>query len=239
VHNSSAYRMRVKENIRVIDPACHDTIMQMTLTCLDDAPVRSFTAGQYVRLAIPGVREPAPGYFAIASAPDSALSYEFYIKNAGPLSAYLCGMEADALLEVEGPMGKGFDLDAHKGCDVYLVGVGTGIAPLRSLWNHIIEHRPDFGKVAIYAGFLTSMHQMLTDELAELASYDIEVSITLEAGHDNWDGPIGYVQHALETDAPDGSNAVACLAGMSTMVDACTESLHHLGFDDSRILLNY
>jgi len=239
VHNSSAYRMRVKENIRIVDPACHDTVMQLTLASPDGADVRSFMAGQYVRLAIPGVKEPAAGYFAIASGPESLSSYQFYIKNAGPLSAYLCDMQAGAELEVEGPMGKGFDLDAHKGKDVYLVGVGTGIAPLRSLWKHIICHRSDFGKVAIYAGFRTSMHQMLTDELSELASHDIEVSITLESGHDNWDGPIGYVQHALEDDAPDGSHAVACLAGMSAMVDACTETLHHLGFDDSCILLNY
>lgn len=239
MHNSSAYRMRVKENIRMIDPACHETVMQLTLESPDGEPVRSFTAGQYVRLAIPGVKEPAAGYFAIASGPESLSSYEFYIKNAGPLSAYLCDMQPGEELEVEGPMGKGFDLDAHKGCDVYLIGVGTGIAPLRSLWSHIISHRTDFGKVAIYAGFRTSMHQMLTDELAELGSHDIEVSITLEAGHDSWDGPIGYVQYALEADAPDGSHAVACLAGMSVMVDACTETLHHFGFDDRSILLNY
>jgi len=231
--------MRVKENIRMIDPACQDTVMQLSLASMDGAPVPPFTAGQFVRLAIPGVKEPAAGYFAIASGPDERLSYEFYIKNAGPLSAYLCAMETGAELEVEGPMGKGFNLDAHKGCDVYLVGVGTGIAPLRSLWNHIIEHRSDYGKVVIYAGFLSTLHQMLTDELEELAEHDIEVSITLESGHDNWDGPIGYVQHALEADAPDGRNAVACLAGMSAMVDACTETLHHFGFDDSRILLNY
>jgi len=47
------------------------------------------------------------------------------------------------------------------------------------------------------------------------------------------------VQHAIEADAPDGSNAVACLAGMSAMVDACTKTLQNLGFNESRILLNY
>jgi len=231
--------MRVKENIHMVDPACQDTIMQMTLTSADNSPVRPFIPGQYVRLAIPGVKEPAPGYFAIASGPDALDSYEFYIKHAGPLSAYLCDMEPGAELEIEGPMGKGFDLDSYRGADVYLIGVGTGIAPLRSLWSQIINHREQFGRVVIYAGFLTALHQMLTDELDELAQYDIEVSITLEAGHDSWAGPIGYVQHALEADAPDGSNAVACLAGMSAMVDACTETLQHLGFNEDRILLNY
>ncbi|MDQ6992395.1 MAG: FAD-binding oxidoreductase [Mariprofundus sp.] len=239
MHNSSAYHMRVKENIHMIDPACQETVMQLTLTSKDGSPVPAFTAGQYVRLSIPSLKDPAPGYFAIASGPDSRSSYEFYIKEAGPLSSYLCAMEPSTQLEVEGPMGKGFNLDNHKGMDIYLIGVGTGIAPLRSLWKHIICHRSDYGKVIIYAGFRSALHQMLTDELMELSNYDIEVSITLETGHDSWDGPIGYVQHALQADAPDSAHAVACLAGMSAMVDACTETLQQLGFDENNILLNY
>jgi len=136
-------------------------------------------------------------------------------------------------------MGKGFGLDKFKGADVYLIGVGTGIAPLRSVWRHIIAHREQFGRVAIYAGFMTPLHRLLTDELETLSEHHIEVSISLEMGHESWDGPIGYVQHAIEADAPDGSNGVACLAGMSAMVDACTETLQNLGFNESRILLNY
>lgn len=239
MRNCSSYRMRVKENIRIVDPACGDTVMQLVLEPADGSEVKPFTAGQFVRIAIPGLKEPAPGYFAIASGPETTSSYEFYIKNAGPLSAHLCALQPGDQLDLEGPMGKGFNLEAYKGSDIYLIGVGTGIAPLRSVWSHIIHHRKYFGKVAIYAGFLTSLHQLLTDELTDLSHHDIEVSITLETGHENWAGPIGYVQHALEQDEVDGSNAVACLAGMSAMVDACTETLHHLGFDDSRILLNY
>jgi len=43
----------------------------------------------------------------------------------------------------------------------------------------------------------------------------------------------------LKDDQPDSSNSVVCLAGMSAMVDACKETLQNLGFDDSRILLNF
>lgn len=236
---SSTYRMRVKENVRMTDPACQDEVVQLTLENKVRNAVNIFQAGQYVRIAIPGLQEPAPGYFAIASCPEDSSAYEFFIKNAGPLSQYLCSIPNGAELDIEGPMGKGFDLEAHKGKDVYLIGVGTGIAPLRSVWRHLIQHRTDYGRIHIYAGFLTSLHQLLTDELEELGNHDIEVSTSLEMGHDNWDGPIGYVQQALESDAPSSENAVACLAGMSVMVDACTETLQNLGFDESRILLNY
>lgn len=238
MQHSSTYRMRVKENTLLTDPDCHDQVVRLLLTP-SRGELKRFRPGQFMRIGVPESRDLAPGYFAIASAPDQPESFEFYIKNAGPLSAYLCSAKRGTLLEVEGPMGKGFDLSPFKGSDVCLVGVGTGIAPLRSLWHSIIQQRAAFGKVSIYAGFLSEMHQLLTEELSELSHHNIEVSVTLEIGHESRDGPIGYVQHALEADAPDGRNTVACLAGMSTMVDACTETLQNLGFNEDRILLNH
>jgi len=238
VQYSSTYRMRVKENIRITRPDCRDTVVKLTLEPVN-RKLKSFLPGQFVLIGLPGLDDPAPGYFAIASSPDEPEFFEFFIKDAGPLSAYLCSIETGSQLEVEGPMGKGFDLTPFKGDDVFLIGVGTGIAPLHSVCLNIARHRKDYGRVVIYAGFLTEMHQLLTDELDELAKHDIEVSISLEMGHESWDGPIGYVQHALESDGLDGSHAVACLAGMSAMVDACTETLQNLGFDDNRILLNH
>ncbi len=238
MQHSSTYRMRVKENLRITAPECRDTVVKLTLEPVN-GKLSSFLPGQFVLIGLPGLDDPAPGYFAMASAPDHPEVFEFYIKDAGPLSSYLCNIEVGRQLEVEGPMGRGFDLRPFKGDDVCLIGVGTGIAPLHSVCLNIVRHRQDYGRVVIFAGFLTEMHQLLTDELEELAKYDIEVSVSLEMGHDSWDGPIGYVQHALEADGLDGSHAVACLAGMSAMVDACTQTLQNLGFDDSRILLNH
>jgi len=230
--------MQVKENVRMTGPACEDVVVQLKLGPVPGEDMRPLMAGQFVRIGIPGVKVPAPGYFPVATSPCELDGYEFFIKDAGPLSKYLCDIESGAELEIEGPVGKGFDITAYQGFDIYLIGVGTGIAPLRSVWRYIIANRENYGHVAIYAGFRTSMHCLLTDELAHLDGHNIEVSITLEKGSDGWDGPIGYVQQALQHDAPDGSNAVACLAGMSAMVDACTETLQNLGFNDSRILLN-
>jgi len=239
VPKSSTYRMRVKENVRMTDPSCEDIVVRLTLTPLRNERVRPFRAGQYVRIGVPGVDQPPPGYFAIASEPHEPHSYDFFVKCAGPLSRYLCDLQPGSELEVDGPMGKAFDLEPYRGFDIYLIGVGTGIAPLRSVWHHIIRHRDNYGKVTIYAGFLTPLHRLLTDELETLSEHHIDVHITVESGQDSWEGPIGYVQHALAEDQPDGRHAVACLAGMSAMVDACTQTLQNLGFDDSRILLNY
>ncbi len=231
--------MRVKDSIRLSSPECDDVVIKLDLEPWQGKALAPFVAGQVVRLGLPKLKEPAPGYFAIASESDCEDYYEFVIKRRPGIATLLAGLTPGSLVEVEGPMGKGFELSPFHGYDIYLVGVGTGIAPLRSVWRNIITHRDDYGSVAIYAGFLTPCHRLLTDELESLAEHNIQVSVSVKMGHEAWEGPIGYVQDALCTDAPRGDSAVACLAGMNAMVDACRETLHNLGFDDSRILLNH
>jgi NAD(P)H-flavin reductase len=214
-------------------------VVKLSFAPLPHQSLPSFMPGQYVRLHLPSQPELQAAYFAIASSPHDTATYEFVIKGVHPLSSALVDLPIGEQVEAEGPMGKGFDLAAHHGKNVILMGVGTGIAPLRSVWLDMIKHRADYGEVFIYAGFLSAAHHLLTDELAHLSKHHIQVSISLTVGHDDWQGAVGYVQHALAENKPNPENTVACLAGMSEMVDACTETLLGLGFNEQQILLNF
>lgn len=236
---STTYPMQLTECIRLSDEACDDMIVKISLETMDGQAVPHFIAGQYVRIGMPCMKEPAPAYFAMASSPYHQDAYEFVIKKGNGMSKYLPELPLGSEVEVEGPIGKGFDLTEHRGKHVVLLGVGTGIAPLRSLWGKMVQERQDFGRISIYAGFLTALHTLLTDEMEHLSQHNIDVSVSLTTGHENWDGAVGYVQHALADDAPSPENTVVCIAGMSAMVDACTETLHKLGFNDDQILLNF
>jgi len=239
VSQPPTYSMLLTERTRLSDEACEDCIIKISLEPVDGQRVHHFIAGQYVRLGIPRASEPAPAYFAIASSPYHQQGYEFVIKSSQGMSETLAALPLGSEIAVEGPIGKGFDLNQHRGKHVILLGVGTGIAPLRSLWGQIIKEREHFQEVSIYAGFLTAMHQLLTEEINELSKHQVNTSVSLTTGHEQWAGPVGYVQHALADDAPSPENTVVCLAGMSAMVDACTETLHDLGFQDDQILLNF
>jgi NAD(P)H-flavin reductase len=239
LQQSAPYRMRLIENVLITDPACEDEVVKLAFEPIDRKKVKPFVTGQFVVMGIPGVKDPAPAYFAIASSPDEDDYYEFVIKRGAAMADHLAELSPGAEVQIEGPMGKGFNLTPFKGDNVILMGVGTGISPLRSVWRSIIHDRKQFSSVTIYAGFLTPLHRLLTDEMEALSEHDIEVKVSLDTGDEDWDGPIGYVQDTLKTDHPDASNTVVCLAGMSAMVDACKETLQNLGFDDSRILLNF
>lgn len=231
--------MRVKDSELLSAAESGETIIRLAIEPMPGKSIAPFIPGQIARIGLPGLSDPQPGYFAIASEPSRKDAFEFVIKHRPGIAALLASLEPGASVEVEGPMGHGFDLGAHKGSDVYLIGVGTGVAPLRSVWRELITHREDFGSVHIYCGFLTPCHRLLTDELEALAEHGIEVSVSVTNGSEDWNGPIGYVQDALRHDAPSGQNSVACLAGMNAMVDACRETLHNLDFDDRHILLNF
>ncbi len=198
-----------------------------------------FLAGQCVRVCLPMQPKLQASYFAIASSPHDTATYEFVIKGVTALSNALVQLQVGDDVQVEGPMGKGFNFAKHQGKNIILMGVGTGIAPLRSAWLDLIQHRKDYGHISIYAGFLSAMHHLLTDELENLSEHDVQVSVSLATGHDDWHGPVGYVQHALEENKPSPENTIVCLAGMNVMVDACTETLLNMGFDEQQILLNF
>ncbi|MBF0282693.1 MAG: hydrogenase [Zetaproteobacteria bacterium] len=231
--------MQITACQRLTNPDCEDHIVKLTLNPVNNEHLKPFITGQFIRVGIPNTSAPAPTYFAIASAPFTREGYDLVVKSASGMSQYLSHAQAGTILEVEGPMGKGFDLRPYKGMNVVLMGAGTGIAPLRSVWQWLINHREEYKDIYIYAGFLTPLHRVLTDELQALQEHDIHVSVSLASGDQSWDGPIGFVQDALKANPIDGLHAVACLAGMSPMVDACTETLQNLGFDDTRILLNF
>lgn len=237
--NPSSFRLRLAQHERLTDASCDDIVVKLTFEPLPHQSLPTFITGQCVRMSLPSQPELPASYFALASSPHDTAKYEFVIKGVHPLSHALVELQVGEEVEVEGPMGKGFDLSAHQGKNIILMGVGTGIAPLRSVWLDMIEHRENYGTVTIYAGFLSAMHHLLTDELQSLAEHDIQVSISLATGHDDWHGPVGYVQHALQADAPNPDNTVVCLAGMNVMVDACTETLLELGFNEQQILLNF
>ncbi len=238
--HTAPFRMRLQHRERLTDPQCDDVVVKLVFEPLPHQSLPdSFLAGQFVRLSLPAQPELQSSYFAIASAPYDNASYEFVIKAVSPLSQELVKIAVGEEVEVEGPMGKGFDLSQHKGKNIILMGVGTGISPLRSVWLDLIQHRSDYGRISIYAGFLSAVHHLLTDKLDNLSEHDIEISISLTTGHDEWHGPVGYVQHVLVRDNPSPVNTVVCLAGMNVMIDSCTEALLELGFDESQILLNF
>lgn len=225
--------MKIKETIPFYD----GTICHLKLEWCNPSEVFNFVSGQFVTLLLPGEEKGA--YFAISSEPEEKASLDFLVKKSAGIGEKLVGMKAGETLFLEGPLGKGFPIDRYKGRHLLLVGVGTGIAPLRSVYRSIIRRRSDFRYVHLYYGVLTPSHFCYREEIRELRKNDIQSYLTVTTPDPDWAGRTGFVQSHFADAIPDPERCVALLVGMKEMVDQSRAELIRIGLKPDQILINF
>jgi sulfhydrogenase subunit gamma (sulfur reductase) len=196
----------------------------------------AFIPGQVAML---GVHDEEPAYFAFASAPEDR-ELEILVKRAAGASVKIFDMKEGARLDLLGVTGHGFDLDRHRGHDLVLVAMGTGVAPLRSALRHVLKRQQDFGQLVVLYGARTPDAFCYRDETQswEDAGVELRQVISRPDGHD-WSGPTGYVQSLLDHVLPDLKSPVALICGSHEMIAQTRDRLQQMGFAPDTILTNY
>ena len=100
-----------------------------------------FATGQFVELTLPGVGE-AP--FTPSSSPAITEKMEITIMKAGSVTALLHECDKGQKVGIRGPYGRGYPVDDYVGREVYIVGGGVGLAPIRSLFLTLVDRIGDF-----------------------------------------------------------------------------------------------
>ncbi|MFY9273363.1 MAG: hypothetical protein WAO37_10210, partial [Thermacetogeniaceae bacterium] len=77
---------------------------------------------------------------------------EFSIKKVGVLTDALHEADVGTTVGIRGPYGNSFPVEIMKGKDLLFIGGGIGLAPLRSLINHCVVNRDEFGKLEVLYG---------------------------------------------------------------------------------------
>jgi NAD(P)H-flavin reductase len=201
-----------------------------------DRPEFDFVPGQFLHLRAPSGDA---SYFAIASGPGEPY-FDVLVKRAQGASKELFELPVGSTVHIVGPQGKGFPLAEHAGLDILLIGVGTGIAPLRSVVGWALKNRERFGRLTLVYGVLTPPHWCYRADFSvwRTAGVGTHVTVTSTEGA-AWDGPVGFVQDLLTRCDIDPQRTIACLVGMKEMVRENTERLTQLGVPPHRILLNF
>jgi len=223
--------------IAAIDPQGVEELRSVRLVPASrTAPDFDFIPGQFLHIRAPSGDA---SYFAIASVPGQPY-FDVLVKCAAGASRELFDLPVGTTVHVVGPQGKGFPLASYTGFDVLLIGVGTGIAPLRSLVGWALARRREFGRLTLLHGVLTPPHCCYREDFAiwQTAGVDARVTVTSTGGC-SWSGPVGFVQDLLPALRVDPHRTVACLVGMKEMVQANTERLREIGLHPERILLNF
>jgi NAD(P)H-flavin reductase len=194
--------------------------------------------GQLVKLIAPGHKE---GYFALANAPRADHTGELLLKRGKPLAdALIAEAQPGAAVQATAPFGGGFPVESAVGREVLLFANGSGITPIRSLLQWLLE-RPH-GHVALYYGQRSERDFAYVPEHAAWAAAGVHLVLCPSQPSPAWTGPRGYVQtvarelrlHEISTE-----NAVAFLSGMPSMIDGVRHELARFGMPAERTFLNF
>ncbi|MDH4229495.1 MAG: NAD-binding oxidoreductase [Nitrospirota bacterium] len=207
------------------------------LTLSPGQPV-PFIHGQYVQVRCKGFEK--PGYFAIASPPHQESGLEFLVKDGNGVAGALYNASVGDVFEVSTPMGPGFPPGHLEGRNVLLIGVGSGMAPLRSVLLSILANRAAYGeRVILIYGARSLFHVPFRPEIARWRAQAEVYKAMSQPGDSDWTGYTGYVQHILEDIDLPKENTTACVCGMPPMVEAVRSRLKVLGIAEDDVYLNF
>ena len=214
-----------------------DEAKDIRLLALAGEQAWDFVPGQVAILGMEGLGE---SYFAIASAPEDKGALEFLIRKGAGVAEALFAAKLGTPVQAKGPLGRGFPIDRHKGRDLILAGVGTAIAPLRSVLNSVCHRRRDFGKIALVYGVRLPEELCFAADREKWQMLGIEVILTVSRPEGTgWQGRTGHVQAHFEEAMRGLSRPVALICGMKEMMEQSRQALAGLGVAAGEVLTNF
>jgi len=191
--------------------------------------------GQCAMLSMFGVGE---CMISITSSPTRGWPLEFSIKRAGRVTGALHDANVGDKVGIRGPYGNHFPTQEWEGKNLIFIAGGIGLAPVRCLIDYCLAHREKFGHVDIIYGARSPGDLCFKPDLFERwpKEKDTGVYLTVDAGDDEWDGPVGFVPPYVEEVDPSPENAVTITCGPPIMIKFVLQSLARLGFSDDQIV---
>lgn len=197
----------------------------------------SFKAGQFMEFTIPGIGE-AP--FTPSSNHNSKDILDFTIMSAGRVTKLIHQMKAGDIVGLRGPYGTRYPLEEFKGKEVFIVGGGVGLAPLRALLYALFNDVNDYKKIIVRYGARSPADIVYKGEIDswKTKAGHVDMQITCDIGDPSWQGNVGLVTTILKVEGLDIENAVVIVCGPPIMMKFATFKLLDLGFKDSQIYLS-
>lgn len=196
-----------------------------------------FRAGQFMDITVPGAGE-AP--FTPSSNHNVSETLDFTIMKAGLVTGLLHNMQKGSVVGLRGPYGTAYPIDGWKGREVFIVGGGVGLAPLRALLYALFNNVSDYRKITLKYGARTSKDIVYKNEIEswKKRAPNVSVETTVDVGDESWKGNVGLITTLLKNPDMDLNTAVSIVCGPPIMMKFVTFKLLDLGFKDANIYLS-
>ncbi|MBN1280883.1 MAG: 4Fe-4S dicluster domain-containing protein [Candidatus Thermoplasmatota archaeon] len=210
---------------------------------LDDGKPLGHKPGQFVEISLFGIGE-AP--FGVSSPPSDTPRFEIMVRTVGNVTSKLAQLKSGDKVGVRGPLGNGFDTTSFEGKNLIFTSGGTGMVPMRSLINFVLDpkHRKKFKNITILYGAkqpkeITFMKDV--DHWKTVCDTQCEVTVDRCDEKECWNGCIGLVTTLfpkIRMDMYDSKNTIAIVIGPPIMYKFVIQCLKTMGIPDENIYVS-
>lgn len=194
---------------------------------------RRFRPGQFHMLTVFGHGD-VP--ISISGPPSAPWAQVHTIRAVGAVTRPLCALSVGATVGLRGPFGTSWPLVEARGDDVVLLAGGIGLAPLRPVIYHLLEHRQDYGNIAILVGARSPDDLLFTRELkAWRGRFDLQVRVTVDSGGADWRGSVGVVTRLVARARFDPDDTVVMTCGPEVMMHFAVREMRQHGVSEERM----
>lgn len=209
---------------------------------MPDVESIDFIPGQFITLDLPVHEKRTKRWksYSIASHPNGTNIIELCIvfQEGGLGTTYLFHeAKIGTQLRFKGPLGV-FTIPKDLDEEIVMIATGTGVAPFRSIMNHIQNHDLAFKKMHVIFGTRVEDGILYRKEFEALAekypnfTYDVALSRS-----DDWEGYKGYVHQIYEekySEVITGRKFYLC--GWRNMIDQARENFTNMGYDRKQVI---
>ncbi len=194
----------------------------------------AYNPGQVGQLSVFGVGEAT---FVINSPPSQKEYLQFSVMRAGEVTTAIHKLAPGDKVGVRAPLGNSFPYEDWKGKNVIFVGGGIGMAPIRTIMLHLLDHRQDYGNISLLYGARSPLDMSFSYELdGWMRRPDLNCTLTIDAPFEGWEHRVGLIPHVLLDMGIIPDNTVAVLCGPPIMIKFTVEALKKLEFPDEAII---
>jgi NAD(P)H-flavin reductase len=210
---------------------------------LDDKKPLGHKPGQFVEVSVFGYGE-AP--FGISTPPGNTPVFEIMVRQVGNVTKKLCSLQPGDKVGIRGPLGNGFDMKTLEGKTLLFTSGGTGMVPMRSLINHVLnpKERNKFKEIIILYGAKRPKEITFMDDVDRWKKIqDVQCELTVDKCEPSecWGGCTGLITTLfpkIQADKLDSKNTIAVVIGPPVMYKFVIKCLQTLGIPDSNIYVS-
>lgn len=214
------------------------TIVTLKLKLIDEKAMRnfSFKPGQFILLSVFGQGEITLGMSSGSYQKDHI---SVSVNKLGRVSQALHRLSVGDVVGIRGPYGNSFPIDKMKGKDIWIIGGGCGIAPLRSLLFDLLERKEDYKKITLLFGARSVSDLPYKEDCRTWENTpNVKTICTVDPGGEapDWKGEIGFVPSVLEQLKPDPKDKIIITCGPPIMIKFVNQVLEKFKFDPEQII---